>query len=116
MLCKTCKRPMTALFTSYVCDYCDGLREAGRHRGFVVVHRPLPSQEYVFRTKEDAERWKSLNRQEGAKVKVVLSEDEFRWQASRGSVQGVMLADRLFEIFPDQRFEKKPYRAYVSPG
>jgi hypothetical protein len=113
MLCKICKRPMTPLFTSYVCDYCDGLKQVGTFRGFVVLHRPLPSQEYVFRTKEDAERWRTLNRHDKAKVRPVLSEEEFRWQPSRGSIQGVMLADRLFEIFPDQKFERKPCRAYV---
>jgi hypothetical protein len=44
----------------------------------------------------------------------VLAEQEFRWQPSRGSVHGVILADRLFEIFPDPRFERRPYRAYVA--
>ena len=114
MQCKTCKRPMLALFTSYVCDYCDGHRPAGTFRGYVVIHRPLPSQEYVFKTQADAERWRRLNRHEGAVVRPVLAEQEFRWQPSRGSVHGVILADRLFEIFPDPRFERRPYRAYVA--
>ncbi len=113
MLCNTCKRPMTALFTSYVCDYCDGKKSAGTFRGWVVVHRPLPSQEYVFKTFDDAEKWRRLNHHDAASVRAVLSENEFRWQASRGHVRGVVLADRLFEIFPDQRFERRPYRAYV---
>jgi hypothetical protein len=69
MQCKTCKRPMLALFTSYVCDYCDGHRPAGTFRGYVVIHRPLPSQEYVFKTQADAERWRRLNRHEGAVVR-----------------------------------------------
>jgi hypothetical protein len=105
---------MTALFTSYVCDYCDGLKPAGVFRGFVVVHRPLPSQEYVFKTKEDAEKWRRLSRHDKAEVRQVISEQEFRWQPSRGSIQGVTLADRLFEIFPDPKFERRPYRAYVK--
>ena len=61
MNCPRCARPMRALFISQVCDFCDGLEgdEADWAVGFVVWRgRPTPSDEYVFPTREDAERWR----------------------------------------------------------
>ena len=43
MQCSVCHRPMTALFISYVCDYCDGLKkDAGKQDVGYVVWRKLP--------------------------------------------------------------------------
>lgn len=118
MRCTDCNRPMTALLLSYVCDYCDGLRiEPTPYRGFVVnrgsaEHRVR--EEYVFRSREDAERWRSASGLEHYEIREVASASEFRWRASTGSLKDVELADRLYEIFPDPRYEPAPNRAHIA--
>jgi hypothetical protein len=110
---------MTLLLVSYVCDYCDGLAEdTDYHRGYIVWRGPgsVPGQEYVFRTPEHAERWRIIKGLHDSEVREVLCEYEFHWQESRGTVKGLELADRLFEIYPDHRFEPKPYRAFLAPA
>jgi hypothetical protein len=71
-------------------------------RGFIVLRegRDLPSEEYVFATRADAERWRELNGIFDAKIMVVGSTKPFRWQPSRGTVRGIILADRLFTVYP----------------
>lgn len=107
---------MRALFYSWVCEHCEGLPEGDYDRGYVVWRdRPPASEEYVFRTKEDAERWRA-HKQYGEKpIRIVLSEQPFRWRMSNGTITDVELADHLFEIYPDHRFEPGPYRAFLAP-
>ena len=59
MRCSNCLRPTRPLFTSVVCDYCDGLIDIGTYHGFMVfrgredlIDKPV----YVFRTRTDAAR------------------------------------------------------------
>ena len=72
-------------------------------RGFVVMRegRPTPCEEYVVATNADAERWKDLNGLFNGKIVEVRSDKSFRWQPSRGTVRGIILADRLFAIYED---------------
>jgi hypothetical protein len=57
----------------------------------------MPCEEYVFKTREDGERWRSLRGLENALVLLVRCSKPFLWQKSTG-VQGIQLADRLYEI------------------
>jgi hypothetical protein len=116
MLCDHCKRPMTALLLSYVCDYCDELRsDTTPYRGFVVYRgRGRVREEYVFRSRRDAERWREMFKLDDCEVREVESAHEFRWRVSNGRVKDLELADRLFEIFPDHRYEPAPRRAHIA--
>jgi hypothetical protein len=108
---------MTCLFISYVCDYCDGLKEddAPYERGFVVWRsRPMPAQEYVFPTREDAERWRDLRGLTGCAIREVLTTTRFRWRKSTGSIKGLEMADHLVEIFPNRRYPAGPHRAFLA--
>lgn len=117
MLCPLCNRPMTALFISWVCDYCDGADLSGPFdRGYVVWRdRPPASEEYVFRTWEDAERWRRHMRLDGRPIKLVLTASAFRWRRSQGTLTDVVLADHRFQIYPDHRFAPGPHRAFLAP-
>ena len=88
MKCNVCQRPMTALFLSYVCDYCDGLTDEGLvyDRGFVVWRpRPTPAHEYVFCTREDAEQWRAVQGLANYTVREVRTVSKFRWRKIRGA-------------------------------
>lgn len=119
MRCTDCHRRLRPLFTSLVCDYCDGLIEVEYHRGYIVLRtdeelgaRPV----YVFRTRSDAARWRAANDLRRFRLHEVLSEKPFRWRKSQGAVPDLDLAERQFEIFADHRFEPGPYRAFLAPG
>jgi hypothetical protein len=117
MNCSACHRPMRPLFISYVCDYCDGLHgePVEYDHGFVVWRpRPTPAQEYVFSTRRDAERWRTIQGLSGYDIREVLTATKFRWRKSTGSVKGLEMADRLIEIFPDRRHPPGPNRAFFG--
>lgn len=116
MLCPTCNRPMRALFTSYACDYCDGLAEVDYHAGFVVhrgsvdfTGRPM----YVFRTRTDAAVWRAANNLQSFPIREVLSEYAFHWRRSAGPID-VELADGVYELYPDHRFAPAPNRVFLG--
>lgn len=118
MLCPRCARPMTPLFISQVCDFCDGLRDdADWDLGFVVWRgRPTPTDEYVFPTREDAERWKASQGLTHEPILPVRAPVKFRWRKSTGTLKDVTTADRLVTIFADRRFPPAPNRAcLVAP-
>lgn len=117
MRCPVCTREMLALFTSYVCDHCDGVTELSYHHGFIVFSgdhlfdgRPV----YVFRTRADAEVWRKANSLQHCPIQRVLSENEFVWRPSKGSVKGIELAERPYRLFRDHRFAPGPHRAFVA--
>ncbi len=118
MLCATCGRPARPLFTSCVCDYCDGLVDVGHHVGFVVYRgssdlsgRPV----YVFRTRTDAARWRAANDLRDCPILEVRSELPIRWKRAGGVIAGAEIAERPFELFLDHRFPPAPYRAFLAP-
>lgn len=118
MLCPRCARPMTPLFISQVCDFCDGLAtdEANWDVGFVVWRgRATPVEEYVFATRADAERWKRAQNMHAEPILQVRAPFKFRWRKSTGTVKDVTTADRLVTIFADRKFPPGPYRAYLAP-
>lgn len=118
MQCQTCKREMIQLFLTQACDHCDyGVPKERLHRGFVVYRGANENgtcEEYVFRTRMDAERWRTAAGREGCDIHEVYSLSAFRWHLSRGTLRDVVLADHMFEIFPDHRYEPLPHRAFLS--
>lgn len=115
MRCEVCKREMTALFLTWVCDYCDGLRDTGpTSTGWIVWRRRPPgSEEYVFRSPEDAERWREVSGLGDCAIRKVETEAQIHWRKSTGNVEDVELADHLFQIFADHRYEPGPHRAHL---
>ncbi len=117
MQCPRCARPMKPLFISLVCDFCDGIDvdDSDWDLGFVVWRgRPMPSDEYVFPTPEDAERWKQVNGMTDEPILPVRAPFKFRWRRSTGTVKDITTADRLVTIFADRRFPPAPNRAYIA--
>lgn len=116
MRCPFCQRPMLELFTSCVCEHCDGGPHGDFFRGWVVWPEQ-PSgivQTWVFRNPDDARRWLK-NRADGT-VRAVLSREPFTWTRARGPLKDVVLAEKPFEIFPDHRYPPAAYRAFLAPG
>lgn len=107
---------MTLLFFSYACDYCDGLiDESSYDRGFVVWrNRGTPAEEYVFRTRQDAERWRDASNLGDYPILEVRAPVPFRWRASTGSIRDLQMADSLVRIWPDHRFPPGPNRAFLA--
>jgi hypothetical protein len=106
---------MQPLLVSFVCDYCDGLVDWGSfHRGFIVWRDDFDRLEYVFPTREAAERWRSVRGLSGHEIREVLSEQPFRWHMSRGSVKDIELADHVYEIFPNHRHAPGQHRAFLT--
>jgi len=109
---------MVQLFLTQACDYCDyGVPKERLHRGFIVYRGIADSgqcEEYVFRTRMDAERWRTAAGREGCEIFEVYSLTPFRWHLSRGTLRDVVLADHMFEIFPDHRYEPLPHRAFLA--
>ncbi len=84
-------------------------------RGWVVwCPRPLPAEEYVFATREDAERWRLIQGLVDCDVREVVAPIPLRFRTTTGSVKGLRLADRLVTIFPDHRFPPAPNCAYLA--
>jgi hypothetical protein len=111
---------MTALFTSYVCDWCDGLKKLHPVARGWVIWRPsalVNAEErecYVFPTPQMAEYYRSVTNVEG-EIRQVLSEQPIRWSDGKGNIKNLRLAERLYTIYPDHRFEPGPYRAFLAP-
>jgi hypothetical protein len=108
---------MRPLFFSVACDYCDGLAldESTCDRGFIVFHGgPLPADEYVFATREDAERWRALQGLADGEVLEVRAPFRFRWRTTQGSVKGIRMADGLVKVYADRRFQPAPNRAFLK--
>jgi len=118
MRCPACSRKMTALFTSYVCDWCDGHKKPiPVARGWVIWRRGQTAEErecYVFPTPQMAEYYRAVTNVEGD-VRQVLSEMPIRWSDGKGNIKNLRLAERLYTIYPDHRFEPGPFRAFLAP-
>jgi hypothetical protein len=106
---------MRALFYSMVCDHCDGLVDSFDFRGFVVLRegRTLPCEEFVLATRADATRWQELNGLFDGEIREVRCDKPFRWQPSRGTVRGIIVADRLYLIHLTNKFEPGPNKAFL---
>jgi hypothetical protein len=108
---------MTLLLSSFVCDFCDGhLEVVAPYRGFVVwsADHPIQQNAFVFATREDADTWTRATNKDDADIREVRMEEEPSWHKGRGSVQGITLADRVYEVYPDHRFEPASNRAFLA--
>ena len=117
MQCPVCNRPMTALFVSYACDYCDGLKTDVTRRdvGYVVWRKlPLPALEYVFSTPDDARKWRLLQGLTHCDIREVTSPINFRWRKTCGAIKDLEAADSLIEIYGDHRYPPGPGRAALG--
>lgn len=116
MRCPDCKRAMTALFTSYVCDYCDGLVQPTWHSGFIVFRgdedfdRPV----YVFPTRTEAAIYRQLKGWQSCPIREIHFEHPVRWKQASGALQGVNIAAQPFVLHRDHRFEPAPYAGYLA--
>jgi hypothetical protein len=115
MRCTHCDRPMLALFTSYVCEYCEGGPHGDFFRGWVVYpdHPSGPVQTWVFRSRDDAARWRN-NRSDG-QIRAVLSREPYAWTKARGTLKDAVLAEKPFEIYTDHRHPPGKHRAFLAP-
>ncbi len=117
MDCPVCKRRMVELFISKACDHCDYSPNTDRmYRGYIVFNPAWEKgdEAYVFRNTVDAERWRTAAGREGHVIRTVFSMAPFKWHLSRGTLRDVVLADHMFEIFPDHRYEPLPHRAFLA--
>lgn len=117
MQCQACKRDMRPLFTSYACDFCDGLVEQEYQSGFIVHEGQERTGKlvYVFRTRTDAARYRSSERKQHCHIREVKTEGPVQWRTLAGNLDGVDIADGPFELFPDPRFEPRAHRAFLVP-
>jgi hypothetical protein len=54
----------------------------------------------VFKTRPDAERWRSAAGLDRFPIREVRIPQQIRWRMSTGSVRDIELADRLYKIYP----------------
>lgn len=115
MDCKICRRPMTLLFFSYACDHCDGLTTDEYDVGYIVwIPKPLPAEEFVFATRCDAERWRSMHGIEDAEIREVVARSRFRWRKSTGFAYPVHMAEHVVEVYENPAYPTRPYRAHFA--
>lgn len=117
MRCASCGRPMTALFSSYVCDWCDGLKKLeARSRGYVVWSGVEGLEHYVFPSRDDAERYMDAIGLSSQEIREVFSEEEFVWQRSRGTVKDITLAKFRYVVWTTSRFPAGKHQAWLATG
>jgi hypothetical protein len=119
MLCPRCMRPMTTLFTSSVCDWCDGLKKPTIvARGWVLLNGPLDSRGReldVFPSLEMVDYYRFATGLEG-EIREIASETPIQWSDAGGLVPHLCVAERRFRVFPDFKFEPGPYKAFLAPA
>jgi hypothetical protein len=109
---------MRPLFTSYACDYCDGVLEVELpYSGYALWDPGATGErtEYVFPTRTEAKRYRAAVNREHHEVRAVRSEHEFTWRVGGGNGGDIVVADHVYTIFPDHRFEPAPNRACLAP-
>lgn len=103
--CPKCGSAMKPLFISDYCPSCDDNKSTestgtGLIGYCVWRNRPWGSNEYVFKTVEDAERWRVINGLHGRPViEVEALAAPFQWKKSGGYSEDLCLADHLYEIY-----------------
>lgn len=108
---------MTALFISYVCDYCDGIAPIDWLRGYVVFRgdedfsRPV----YVFPTQTDAALYRSRNGWLQYPLRAVHFEMPVPWKVASSKLDGVTIASRPFTLHRDHKFEPQPFHCFLVP-
>jgi hypothetical protein len=82
------------------------------YHGWIVYRgRPPGSSEYVFRTEEHAAHWRRQAGLEQHPTRMVETRTPFAWRMSTGTVTGIEIAEKLYEIFP--AYSLGPNRAWL---
>ena len=117
MECPDCRRTMSLGFSEYVCEWCTSkLEELRFHEGYVAMDDArLFTPHYVFLMQEEARQWAHAEGMDERKVVKVLSPNRFRWMKSRGKIPGLVIADRLYCIAPDHRFDPVESQVIIAP-
>lgn len=119
MRCQDCTRPMALNFTDYVCEWCaSDLEDLLLYTGFIVLtDERLHSPHYVFENISGAKRWRAANDLDDSALRKVLSPRRFRWRPSKGRLTGLSVANRLYHVVPDHKFDPKmPYVILAPKG
>ncbi len=108
---------MTALFTSYACDYCDGLVQIDWFSGFIVFRGEddFSRSVLVFPTRTEAALYRQHNSWQAYPIREIHFEHPVIWKPAIGALAGVMIAARPFELYPDHRYESRPYTGFLVP-
>jgi hypothetical protein len=108
---------MTALFTSYACDYCDGIVPIQWIHGFMVFRgdEDFARAVYVFPSRTDAAVYRSKNGWQHFPICEVRFEHAVSWKSASGTLAGVTIASRPFTLHRDHRFEPLPYHCGLVP-
>lgn len=115
MRCPNCERELVPVLLSVACDYCDfGVPSEKLHRGYIVLRSDPPFEDYVFRTRMDADRWRQAVNCGGFAIYSVYSLTPYHWHMSRGTLQNIVLADHLFEVFASHRYAPRPHRCFLG--
>lgn len=110
---------MLALFFTVVCERCEGQPrvEPDVHRGYIIWRaRPPGSTEYVFRHRDGAAAWRSSAGLGHFAIRAVLGSAPFRWRASSGTLTGIELAEGVYEVYPDDLYDRAPHRVHLDPS
>jgi hypothetical protein len=116
MKCKTCGGPAIALFYSLFCEACDDRTKVrvDVHRGFIVFRaRPAGSTEYVFRTEQDAERWRTAAGLGRFPIRRVTACAALEWMHRSGLELDV--ANGMFEVHPRDAVAPAAHRVFLDP-
>ena len=106
---------MTLLFFSAVCDACERGDQIAQDRGYVVYRGAIDGEvyaEHVFRERDSARHWRSLQDLNHIPIFPVHSYEPFEWHTVT-TADGLVTAGRRYLIYPDQNFPRGPHRAYV---
>src|SRR5262245_29654221 len=100
MRCTDCERPLLALFYSMVCEFCTDAPHGRFHVGYVLWDEDEPAAgqlTYVWRTRHDAVRWRTIRADESLPIYCVLSEHPFAWRPASRAAVGLTVAAELCE-------------------
>lgn len=118
MRCTDCERPLLALFYTMVCESCTAAPTGRFHVAYAVIEE-APADAvlltYVWRTRHEAVRWRTIRGDESRPIHAVLSEYPFVWREASGSAEGLTVGSQLCEIYPDHRFPPADNRAFIAP-
>lgn len=106
---------MYPLFTTYACDFCDGLEQVDYNEGWIVYNANRVDTGdlfYVFKNKLCAAMWRDLQGLAGYPVRKVLTEYDLRWKTTPVD-ENIEIADVPFEIYSSHKYKEGP-RAHLA--
>jgi hypothetical protein len=115
--CPRCERGLVALFTSLVCDWCEGARPRGLERAFVVWDQPRYARGgefYVFPSRTEAAVWRSHLGTKLAPIVAVEVYQPIEWRETTGFGPKISLAKWRYVLHPDHRYPASPRDAHLA--